>query len=120
VSPFWPIRAAVASAARPKPCNDSEPSNVTSAWAGAAYGGKEGVSRQLGEIGAETESVALAGLEGCMLCELLRWGRWFGGVHGQGNDALPKTFCSLHAPALGSNEHVTRTEQLPDVSKIKI
>ena len=47
-------------------------------WAGASYGGEEGVLGQVREVGAE----AVAALDGRMLCELLRWEGRFGGVHG--------------------------------------
>lgn len=81
--PFWPMRAAVASAARPKPYSDRK--HMSMSFRGRqrqqTHGSKERVASQLGEIGAE----AIATLSGRMLCELLRWvwrdGIWVGRVH---------------------------------------
>jgi hypothetical protein len=71
------MRAAVASAARLKPYDGGE--QTSRSWAGAAYGGEEGVAGQVRKVGAE----AAIALEWRMLRELLRWGARIGGVHGQ-------------------------------------
>ena len=77
------MRAAVASAARPKPYIGRK--HMSMSYRGRqrrqTHGGKERVASQLCEVGAK----AIATLSGRMLCELLRWvrrdGIWVGRVH---------------------------------------